>query len=427
MKKLLISCVLLLVTGCHRPDMPETLPQSGMETETETTPERIPETIPETEPISKLETEILPETEPIPEAGIRLLSGDENFSVSTVRIPGDFCMSWEYDEDRMLYMTYTPVRDETGKLLTYEDAYLYIVDLKNGTLGPSTPIDGKNLWNTYTDQVIYHFRIDEETGIPYADNPLYVGVSDTDIYFLSVTSTTSYPPVLEYNPYPRRENIIYSPCGRYSIYSKMDSMDGSGGMDLMYTSDLTTVRLFDNVLLDDTLPNGKKAGISDVRVYAPLGFVDDTRFVYRIGGWEWTVGYGIWDLMTGQYTETTGYGICGVHDGYLYLTENTSGQQYMVTDLYKAAPSGEMTRIASADQTDGIFWIENTEEYFSVPTYAAPYWITSESAEGNENQYAIWNMDLTEKLAAAEQNGRGDLYLREGQITCVILDDTIIP
>ena len=432
-KYLAVLLTLLLLTGCHRENIPETDAVPETKAIPETDAENIPETVPETE-LPETDAE-LPPADPIPEPEkpepfARLVSGEENFVLSTLTIPGDFRMCWEYDENLMLYMTCIPVVDDVGRCLAYQDKHLYMVDLTTGTIAAEAEWPGDAVWDTLSGDTIYHYRLDEETGIAYAEDPMIILYNpEGSIGFFSATSTTSFPPVLEVQPYPMYADRIPSPDGQYYILQTIDDMAGHGGLDLLYP-DLTMVRLFEAVMLDDTMSNGKKAGIGDVRVYNPIGFLDDTRFVYRIGGWEWTVGYGIWDLMTGQYTEYTGYGIMGVYDGYLYLTENKSTQQYMVTHIYKASPEGEKTLIASADKEDGVFWIENTEEYFSVPQYECPYWITSaptETDNPNVRRSAIWSPDLDRELAVMEYLPGADWYIREGQITVVLRGETAEP
>ncbi|MBR5446044.1 MAG: hypothetical protein IKV57_07970 [Clostridia bacterium] len=423
---LILLLALLLLTGCRTAEVRETESLPEIRTKTETQPETIPETERKTEiPASEtepLETET-PEREK-PEPFARLVSGEENFVLSTVTIPGDFRMCWEYDDTHMLYMTWTPV---VVRRKACWEMQLYMVDLTAGAIIARGSWTGDVLWDSLNGNMIYHYRLDQSTGIAYADNPMLLHIGeDGTINFLSATSTVASPPVLEVHPYPFVSSDITSPDGRYHVQQTIDDMAGHGGLDLLY-SDLTTVRLFEAVMLDDTMANGKKAGIHDVRIYNPIGFLDETRFVYRIGGWEWTIGYGIWDLVTGQYTEYTGFGIAGVHDGYLYLTENRSTQQYMVTHIYKASPAGEKTLIASADKEDGVFWIENTDEYFSVPRYESAYWITSVPTDPDRpdiQRCAIWSPDLEKELAVMESLQGTDWYLREGQITVVLCEET---
>jgi len=429
-KYLAVLLTLLLLTGCHRDTIPETDAVPETKAIPETDAETIPETVPETE-LPETDSE-LPPADPIPEPEkpepfARLVSGEENFAFSTVTIPGKQYRSWVYDDTRVLYMTWAPVIVQRKACW---EMHLYMVDLTTGTIAAGGSWTGDVLWDSLNGNMIYHYRLDQGTGTAYADNPMLLHISDNGtINFLSATSTVAAPPVLEVHPYPFVSSYISSPDGQYQIRQTIDDMAGHGGLDLIYP-DLTTVRLFEAVMLDDTMPGGKKAGINDVRIYNPIGFLDDTRFVYRIGGWEWTVGYGIWDLMTGQYTEYTGYGIMGVYDGYLYLTENKSTQQYMVTHIYKASPEGEKTLIASADKEDGVFWIENTEEYFSVPQYECPYWITSAPTEPdnpNVRRSAIWSPDLDRELAVMEYLPGADWYIREGQITVVLRGETAEP
>ena len=99
-KYLAVLLTLLLLTGCHRENIPETDTASETEAIPETDAETIPETVPETE-LPETDSE-LPPADPIPEPEkpepfARLVSGEENFAFSTLTIPGDFRMCWEYD------------------------------------------------------------------------------------------------------------------------------------------------------------------------------------------------------------------------------------------------------------------------------------------------------------------------------------------
>lgn len=438
MKKVfLLLLSFLLLTGCHG----ETVPETGTETappQTETPPETQPEAdpLPETEPeTAETETDP-PESEPSaekPEPFVRLVSGEENFNLSTVTIPGDFRMCWEYDENLMLYMTGTPVMDETGYAYGFADKHLYMVDLTAGIITDEEIFPGEARWSDARRQngqfILCDIGVDDTTGKTYIKDPVTVRY-DTENGITLRTGGAAGEPVAESAIYPSVSSYIPSPDGRWHIQQTIDDIAGHGGLDLLYP-DLTTVRLFEAVMLDDTMPNGKKAGIGDVRIYNPIGFLDDTRFVYRIGGWEWTVGCGIWDLATGQYTEFAGYGIMGVHDGHLYLTENTSHDQYRVTAIYKATPEGERTLIASDKKEDGVFWLENTDTWFSVLQYEYPYWLTSEPTDpenwsgdgGNVQRCTIWSPDLDRELAVMEYLPGTDWYLREGQITAVLLGE----
>jgi len=442
-KYLLLLLSLLLLTGCHTGDVPEpgteTLPETGAVQVQETESELPPESEPEKAENEPSETEPEPKkTEPF----ARLLSGEENFTLSTVTIPGNFRLCHAYDDTHMLYITYTPVIDETGYAYGFADKHLYMLDLTTGTIAAEEIFPGESRWSDARRQngqfVLCDIGVDDTTGKSYIKDPVTV-FYDPENGITWRTDSAAGETAAESMIYPFVSTYISSPDGRYHIQQTVDDMAGHGGLDLLYP-DLTTVRLFTDIMLDDTMPSGKKAGIGDVRVYNPIGFLDDTRFVYRIGGWEWTVGYGIWDLMTGQYTEHTGYGIMGVHDGHLYLTENTSHDQYRFTHIYKATPEGEKTLIASYKKEDGVFWMENTEEYYTCPGYMEPYWITSATADGlspenpetwsapgGSERITIWSPDLDRELAVLAKTRGGEWYVCGDRITCVTPPGTAMP
>ena len=211
---------------------------------------------------------------------------------------------------------------------------------------------------------------------------------------------------------------------------------GHGGLDLFYP-DGSSLRLFENVTIWDTLPNGASADIGDVRGYSPVGFLDGTRFVYTIGGWEWTVGYGIFDLMTGR-AQTFAGSIRGIHDGQIYLTENQSHEQYRVTHIYKTTPEGNRTLLASWDQEDGVYWLSFGETWYSSgPVFTQPYWydiapvpadtagLTDREIRDLPEVISIYSPDLDKELARVEVDryDANHLSIREGQITYVVQEN----
>ena len=94
-KYLAVLLTLLLLTGCHRENIPETDAASETNNIPETDAETIPETVPETE-LPETDSE-LPPADPIPEPEkpepfARLVSGEENFVLSNLTIPGEYRM-----------------------------------------------------------------------------------------------------------------------------------------------------------------------------------------------------------------------------------------------------------------------------------------------------------------------------------------------
>ena len=57
--------------------------------------------------------------------------------------------------------------------------------------------------------------------------------------------------------------------------------------------------------------------------YTPIQFADDTHFVYILGGYESTKGFGIYDLVTNQPTEFDhgAYDFCLAKDGVIIFRE----------------------------------------------------------------------------------------------------------
>jgi len=453
MKKYWIWLLLLgfCLNGCGK-DMPGTeqimpLPVGENLPDLETVSEETipPETVQEAETaaeLSDMPEEEIPVPTSCPEPYIRMLSGEEHFSCTMLTLPGENLRWWTYDENHMLYMTYTYIADEKNRELANRDKHLYLVDLTTGTIAADKAVPGDAIWNDAIYRngavVLCHFRLDEENSEYHADNPLQI-IYTPDAGALdmrSVTNSTSFPPVMEFAPYPREYASVTSPDGRFRVASVQEDGMGRGGLDLFYP-DGSSLRLFANVTIWDTLPNGKHADIGDVRGYSPVGFLDDTWFVYTIGGWEWTVGYGIFDLMTGT-TQTFDGSIQGIHEGQIYLTENQSHEQYRVTHIYKTTPEGKRTLLASWDPADGVYWLSFGETWYSSgPVFTQPYWydiapvpadtagLTDREIRDLPEVISIYSPDLDSELARVEVDrySANHLAIRDGQITYVVQEN----
>lgn len=91
--------------------------------------------------------------------------------------------------------------------------------------------------------------------------------------------------------------------------------------------------------------------VGKVRGYSVVDFLDNTRLVYQIGGWEWSVGCGIYDVTTGETREILcGCAIQGIYDGALY---GVKSENYAPAGVYRIDPDGTQTLLADGESTKG--------------------------------------------------------------------------
>jgi len=66
----------------------------------------------------------------------------------------------------------------------------------------------------------------------------------------------------------------------------------------------------------------------DARYYRYFGAIDDNRFVYTMGGYEWTWGFGVYDFSTGEYKDapdTRNFYAVGKKDNIIFSQISDSG------------------------------------------------------------------------------------------------------
>jgi|GEM_PF-6293234 len=129
---------------------------------------------------------------------------------------------------------------------------------------------------------------------------------------------------------------VLSPDGRTVAYRNTDVTSGAGAVRLSQNGGASRVILTDVPYTE---------GLSQTRIYSPVGFLDATHLAYAIGGWDGAVGYGVYDTASGEKTEIeNGMRLDGVWGGALYLSQM---QSYRVTALYRAETTGSMSVLAS--------------------------------------------------------------------------------
>lgn len=139
------------------------------------------------------------------------------------------------------------------------------------------------------------------------------------------------------------DSAILSPDGRWRALRKNTDGWGNGGLWLEEVGGegkLLRENVVFGALTDDQ-------NIGDVRGYYPIAFQNSSTLVYGIGGWEWPVGYGYYDLQTGEFRQVeNGRGVLAVAGDCLYTAE-TSGYTYKA--VYKEYADGREVLLADRE------------------------------------------------------------------------------
>lgn len=229
---------------------------------------------------------------------IQVVENPGNLSVHTVKIPvknektqvRDYTFSDRY----RMYVTSEVLQNDASGYLVHTDD-LFIVDLAEGKIvhRETLDIDEDPFDLIYTDDgCVLMNRMPMEDGAYYKTSACYK--------ITEANGAFTVTPV-EWEAFPSADAIMHSPNGTYTVYHTQEDGWNNGGIDVKYP-DGSVRRILTNVMLGDS-PDCKAIGIGDVIGYTPLGFMDDTHFAYYIGGWEWSRGYGIYDLESGMATE----------------------------------------------------------------------------------------------------------------------------
>ncbi len=180
-----------------------------------------------------------------------------------------------------------------------------------------------------------------------------------------------------------------SPDGTMMVYRNVNGGTGFGSVILRRDGASRTI-------LTD-VPYTEE--VDAARSYVPVGFIDATHIVYAINGWEWSLGYGVIDAVSGEKSEfeVGGMHLMGVYNGMMYLTQM---QNHRVTALYKMDSTSVMTVLASEAPDAGteravFFGNENIGVYF-----VGGRWIAIDFTTGS---LTVFSEDVSEKLLEIEQ------------------------
>lgn len=294
------------------------------------------------EPISVRELDKIPES-PLNEL-FKVTSNPANLEIKTITLPlkGErprIC-GFEFDERYMVYVTAEILKNDRTdyKSCAYD---LFIVDKKLGEIVFKKELNAKEypMRITYTDDgcIIHSMSVEGESA---TTSCAYKISEENGVFTVQPTTLDAYPVV---------ENKTVSPSGKYVAAERYLDGWGNGGIEVKYP-DGSIKRIFTNVSLGNS-PECKAKDIGDAIGYGIVGFADDTHLAYSISGYEWLIGYGIYDLESGKTTEYRKERdrAIAAHGGYVYAVENKYSEYEPYPDavaLYKISIDGTKTTVS---------------------------------------------------------------------------------
>ncbi len=173
-----------------------------------------------------------------------------------------------------------------------------------------------------------------------------------------------------------------SPDGKYAAYRTFDG-EGNGIVNVKYPDGSV-----ERVLSDD-----RSGSLGSHRGYGPSAFIDNTRLVYWISGYEWMAGYGIYNVETGEKTEVLdGQYPYAFFDGGFFTTVE---KDYVDWKIYKHDLSGNGTLLASREETDGVFTLKNDCDYI----FEGGVWLEIEDIRYTDEIYVtFYSSDFKKEL-----------------------------
>lgn len=325
---------------------------------------------------------------PIPP--VNVLSNPGGLEFKTIYIPYDRRYStYDFDSEHILLMTYGTEQGERGHVTATKDIRFYLVNTVRGELVATLEYGRVDGWlidahHEKDSLVLYDLKIDEGTETYSVTSAVRIEYKNGK---LSAQAT-------EKDPWPRNEAMLVSPDGKYTVYDVSEDGVSHGGIDVVYP-DGTVKRILTRVMLDDL----GVYSVGGVTGYSPVQFIDNDRLLYHIGGWEWTKGYGIYNLTTGENTEfRNGYGAIGYADGYIYLREVNG---YEPVAWYKATLDGNIQKIASVNEEENIFRLQDSRDIrFGGTSWrrtAGIYPSDYKNADGNAVVVKIYSLDINQQ------------------------------
>ena len=263
---------------------------------------------------------------------------------------GDVFVSvFVWDESRVLFSVREPETDEAGNLIPDGSGFkikrstLRLFDNKSGTFvaecaWPEAAGPDRFLYGDAADSVTVYNNGGNAYTLRYADGALTLQETAMPAAVLEGTAVLGV----------RR---VFSPDGKTIVYKNADAYN-VGAVTVVRENGSSEEILRDVSFITE--------GVGGATGYSPVAFLDDSRLVYSISGWENALGYGIYDLASGEMSEfRNGMSVCGVYGGAIYLTQSESSY---TTTLYRD-DLGVMTMLAdvspeSPEKRAGYVFVE---------------------------------------------------------------------
>ncbi len=348
------------------------------------------------------------------ETYFKLISNNADFEIKQIVFENASGAYHPIKLDEKLYICMIDQRRSRGEV------DLHVVDTVKGEHLASLSLKSEKFPSQvmYTDEgiILYNFYYDTEKQQPVIECAFDVKYGNGDLTCI---------PKYDFDLFPHYDDYIRSPNGSVTVYKTVDDLAGHGGIDILY-SDGRIERIAENVMLDDKIGN-KKADIGDVKGHSPIAFLDDNRFVYRIGGWEWTWGYGIYDISTGEKIECLdGLGLQAIdEEGNFYVSEVVS---YEPKSYYKITPEGESILIASNDENppEGVIQLvgHSNRSVGFIDNYGSIY----EFTEDGTHTYTVTTPDFKTQLCKYEMDhsfGTTFTFFGDGTLTLVTFGNQV--
>ncbi len=282
----------------------------------------------------------------------------------TVYLPvreGESYSSHRYNDRYVVFLRYV---DDTGR---YDN--ISVLDLETCEFVYDEPIDVFYSIFTYEYWDGKFVMIASE----YDDDSHMIITEENGVFSHEVTKREERSFTYEY---------LTSPDGKYAAYpTYKDGTDG--GIDVKYP-DGSVKRV---------LSNDRSGDLASHCGYYPQKFIDNTRFVYHISGYEWTSGFGIYNVETDEKIEVLeGQYPYAFFDGGFFTTVE---KDYIVWEIYKHDASGQGTLIASREETDGAFELKSDCNYI----FEGSVWLEIfDIRYCDENQVTFYSADFQKEL-----------------------------